>query len=285
MEKTLKQWVLQSIGNVHEIAKGSQLADGLFEKLDTDLTGLSGYLKVSKIQAFLLANVIVLNYQGDTVDLNDLINHFGCSPIRLLEFSGDFEVLYSNRLLLKHASRNNTKIIFRKNQFIVNEKIVEAILHNLPMPELEKRNFGNLVDLLEELDNLRSRREDGEISAGELLDRSETLIGLNLYLPFIRKINDLNLKTADAYFYYQIVWRTVTGFEKSYLGFPSGSFFDKTSDWINYVQEIIHGENTLAKLNLIEIEKADFFIDIKMTLSDYSLNMLKEEGITLYLKK
>ena len=167
----------------------------------------------------------------------------------------------------------------------MNEKIAEAILHDRPMPELEKKNFGNLGDLLEELDNLAKRREDGEISAGELLDRTETIIGLNLHLPFIRKINDLSLKNVDTYFFYQIVWHTVTGFEKSYLGFPSGSFFDKTSDWINYVQEITHDENALANLNLIEIEKTDFFIDIKMKLSEYSLNLLKEEGITLYLNK
>jgi hypothetical protein len=261
------------------------LADDLFKKLDIDLITLSGYFEISKMQAFLLANILVLNYQGDTVDLNDLVNHFGCNPLRLLELNDDFDVLYSKRLLLKHASRNRTKIIFRKNQFIVNEKIADAILHNLPMPEFEKRKFANFVDFLEELDNLAKRREDGEFSAGELLDRTGTLIGLNLHLPFIRKINDLSLKMIDVYFYYQIVWQTVTGSEKTYLGFPSGSFFDKTSDWINYVQEIIHNENTLAKLNLIEIEKADFFIDIKMKLSDYSLNMLKEEGITLYLNK
>lgn len=285
MEKNLKQRVLQSIENVHEIAKGSRLAEDLFEKLDCDLTELSGYFEISKIQAFLLANVFVLNYKGDTVDLNDLVTYFGCNPIRLLEFSPDFDVLYSKRLLLKHTSRSRTKIIFRKNQFIVNEKIAEAILNNLPMPELEKMNFENLVDLLEELDNLARRREDGEISADELLDRTKSIIETNLHLPFIRKINDLCLKTLDAYFYYQIVWQTVTGSEKTYLGFPSGSFFDKTSDWINYVQEIIHDENALARQNLIVIEKADFFIDIKMKLSDYSLNMLKEEGIMLYLNK
>ena len=285
MEKTSKLWVLQSIGNVHEAAKGSQLADDLFKKMDTQLTGLSGYFKVSKMQAFLLANVFVLNYKGDTVDLNDLVNYFGCNPVRLLEFSPDFGVLYSKRLLLKHASRSRTKIIFRKNQFIVNEKIAEAILHGLPLPELEKMDFGNLVDLLEELDKLAKRREDGEISACELLDRTKTITGLNLHIPFIRKINDLSLKTVDIYFYYQIVWHTITGFEKSYLGFPSGSFFDQTSDWVGYVQEIIHDENTLIKQNLIEIEKADFFIDIKMKLSDHSLNLLRNEGIALYLNE
>ena len=42
MEKTLKQWVLQSIGNVHETAKESRLADDLFEKMDADLIGLFG---------------------------------------------------------------------------------------------------------------------------------------------------------------------------------------------------------------------------------------------------
>ena len=144
MEKTLKQWVLQSIGNVHETAKGSRLADDLFENLDTDCTWLSGYFKVSKMQVFFFANVFVLNYKGDTVDMNDLVNYFGCNPLRLLEFSHDFNVLYSKRLLLKYASRNRTKIVFRKNQFIVNEKITETILRSLPIPELEKKILGTL---------------------------------------------------------------------------------------------------------------------------------------------
>ena len=42
MENVLKQRVLQSIKNVHETSKGRQLADELFEHMDTDLTGFSG---------------------------------------------------------------------------------------------------------------------------------------------------------------------------------------------------------------------------------------------------
>lgn len=285
MEKTKKQRVLQSIGNVYKAAKGSKLTDDLFEKIDADLTELSEYFIVSKIQAFLLANVFVLNYKGDTVDMNDLVKYFDCNPLRLLKFSDDFDAMSSKRILLKHASRNRTKIIFRKDQFIINEKITEAILHNLPMPELEKKNFGNIVDLLEELDNLGKRREDEEILVSELMNQTKSIIESNLHFPFIRKVNELMLNTVDAYFFFRIVWQTVTGFERTYLGFPDGSFFDKTSDWVDYVQKIIHDENTLVKQNLIEIEKTDFFIDIKMKLSDYSLNLLKEEGITFYLNK
>lgn len=281
MEK-IKLRILQIIENVHKAAKGSKLDDALFEKVDADLEELSKYLEVSKMQAFFLANVFLLNYKGDTVDLNDLVKYFDCNPLRLLEFSDDFDVMYSKRILLKHASRNRTRIIFRKGQFIINEKITEAICHNLPMPKLVKKNFGNVVDLLEELNQLEKRREDDEISVRELLNQTKSILESNQQFQLIRKVQKMSLKIADAYFFFQIVWQTVTGFEKTWLGFPVGSFFEKTSDWMNYVQAIIHDENELVKRKLIEIEKADFFIDIKMKLTDYSLNLLKEEGITLY---
>jgi hypothetical protein len=54
MEKNLKQWVLQSIVNVHETANGSQLANDFLEKLDTDLTGHSGYFELSRCRHFYL---------------------------------------------------------------------------------------------------------------------------------------------------------------------------------------------------------------------------------------
>ncbi|MDP2890646.1 MAG: hypothetical protein Q8P34_16990 [Bacteroidota bacterium] len=284
MENRSKQSLLQSIGNVYEAAKGSQLKDFDFEKIDADLMELADYFKIAKSQAFMLANVFVLNYKGDTVDMNDLVKHFKCNPLRLLEFNDDIKVLYSKRILLKSASRNRYKIIFRKDQFILNENVTEAILNNLPWKETEEKIYANVVDLLEEISKLGKQREDEDITVSELLYQTNFLIETNQNLPLIRTVHQMNLKTVDAYFFFQIVWTTVTGLEQTHLGFPSGSFFEKTSDWMDYIQSIIKEENELVIQNLIEIEKADFFIDIQMKLSDFSLNILQEEGITLYLK-
>jgi hypothetical protein len=38
--------------------------------------------------------VFALNYKGDTVDLNDLIEYFDCNPMKILEYSDDFEYLH-----------------------------------------------------------------------------------------------------------------------------------------------------------------------------------------------
>lgn len=279
-----KQGLLQSIGNVYEAAKGSQLKDFDFEKIDADLMELADYFKITKSQAFMLANVFVLNYKGDTVDMNDLVKHFKCNPLRLLEFNDEIKVLYSKRILLKSASRNRYKIIFRKDQFIVNENVTEAILDNLPWKETEVKIYVNVVDLLEEFSKLGKQREDEDITVSELLYQTNFLIEANQHFPLIRTVLQMKLKTVDAYFFFQIIWTTVTGLEQSHLGFPSGSFFEKTSDWMDYIQSIIKEENDLVIQNLIEIEKADFFIDIQMKLSAFSLNLLQEEGITLYLK-
>jgi hypothetical protein len=285
MENMANLNLLQNIGNVYQAGKGSKLKDFNYEKIDGDLKELADYFKISKSQAFILANVIVLNYKGDTVDMNDLVKHFKCNPLRLLELYDDIKVLNSKRILLKSATRNRYKIIFRKDQFVINEKVTEAILSNLPLNETEEKAYLNVVDLLEEINRLGKQREDEEISVGELMYQTNLLIKKNQNFPLIRKVYELNLSTVDAYFFFQIVWTTVTGLEKTYLGFPSGSFFEKTSDWMDYIQSIIKEENQLLIQNLIEIETADFFIDIQLKLSDSSLNLLKEEGITLYLNR
>ena len=280
MEKT-KIKILEVICNVHEESNGSKLDDTLFVKLHFELSVLSAYFGVSPKQAFLVANIFVLSHQKESVSMNDLVVYFNCKPTKLLLMCDNFTELYAKRILLKRASMKNFSITLRRNQFILNELITDAIIHYMPILELIKLKFGNVVDLLEWINQLEKFRNDYELSARELLDRTNELLKSNQQFSLIRKIQEHNLSSADTCFFLQIIWKTITGFEKSWLGFPAGSFFETTADWVNYVQAIIHEENGLVKKKLIEIEKADFFIDLKMKLTDYSLNLLKEEGITI----
>ena len=120
MEAQRKQRLLQCIINVCEAAKGSKLNDTLFEKINADLRELSRYFEVSKMQAFFLANDFVNNYKCEPVDIITLFKYdlssFG-------KFIDQLDIIYSNKIRLKHISTDRYMITFRKKQFIINEKL------------------------------------------------------------------------------------------------------------------------------------------------------------------
>ena len=141
MEQSLKLRLLKSIGKVFEQSDDCKLDSAFFEKVDAELKLLSEYLKVSRNQSLIVAMVFALNYKGSTVDLKDLIAHFGCNPMRLLEFSDDFDTLYAKGVFRKRKSSQRVNLAFSNDQFTINERIAEAILNNKPMPVIERESW------------------------------------------------------------------------------------------------------------------------------------------------
>ncbi|HET8885391.1 MAG TPA: AAA family ATPase, partial [Salinimicrobium sp.] len=130
--------LLKTIGKVFEEAQESKLAPAFFESIDGELCELSDYLKTTKSQAFFVAILFVMSHWKDKVSINNLIDHFHCSIVQILEFNNDFEFLLSRHILTKQKSKYLRKLHPTKNEFAIHESIVEAILHNKPMPELEE---------------------------------------------------------------------------------------------------------------------------------------------------
>lgn len=128
--------LLESIGKIYEESKKIKLEPAIFEKIENELTELSNYLGISLTQSLLVAMVFSLNYKGDTVDFKDLTEYFDCNPMKLLEYSSDFENLYSKRIFIKEKSRHRIKLALSNDQFTINEKVTETILNNMPLPKL-----------------------------------------------------------------------------------------------------------------------------------------------------
>src|SRR5690554_2321782 len=176
MEKNIKQKVLESIGKVYEKSKASKLETAFFSKIDTDLSFLSEYFRTTKSQAFFISLVFVLNYKDDTVDLNDLIKYFECNPIKILEYSDDFNFLHSSGIFNKQKSKHRMKLAGANDQFTINEKISEAILQNEPMPEIHEDKITDVFEFLEKIYSIGNQRDCGEISTRELFMQTRALI-------------------------------------------------------------------------------------------------------------
>lgn len=183
MEQNIKFRLLESIGKVYEQSKDCKLDSAFFEKVDAELKHLSDYFKVSRNQSLIVAMVFALNYKGDTVDLKDLIEYFDCNPMKLLEFSDDFDTLYSKGIFKKRKSSHRVNLALSNDQFTITEKITEAILNNKSMPVIEREGFKDVIELLEKFHKLGEQRDSEELSTFELFAQTKELISSNLYFP------------------------------------------------------------------------------------------------------
>lgn len=285
MEKSMKLKVLDSIGAIYEESKECKLEESFFSKMDDELSFLSEYFRTTKSQSFFISLVFALNYKGDTVDLSDLVEYFNCNPMKILEYSDDFNFLYLSGIFGKQKSRHRMKLAAANDQFVINEKISEAILQNLPMPEVHEDKITDIFELLEKLYNIGEQRDDEEISTHELFNQTKELISINLHFPLINKINLLKPNIEDSYLYLYLIWKTISGSESTYIGRALEGIYNNVTKRVNYMQKFLTGENILIKNNLIEIVEARFFNDTEMKLTDSSNNLLKECGINLLMNK
>ncbi len=282
MEQNIKLNILKSIGEVFEQSKECKLTSSHFEKLANELTLLSEYFNTSQNQSFFIAMVFALNYKGDTVDLNDLIEYFDCNPMKLLEFSDDFEELNSRGIFEKQKSRHRMKLAGTNDQFIINEQISKAILQNKPMPELQKDKHNDIIDLLEKLFRIGETREENEFPTIVMFLKIERLLSENQHFVLIEKIQQNNYEVEDSYLYFYLIWKTLSGNKTIDVSRALEKFYDNPSERLNYMQKIVSGNHALIKADLIETEDASFFNDIEIKLTDKSYRFLNECNLKLF---
>src|SRR5690606_8690982 len=152
-----------------------KLENSFFDSIKAEITTLSQYFKTSENQTFFIAMVFALNYKGDAVEMNDLINYFDCNPMKILEYSDDFEYLHTQGIFKKQKLRHRIKLVGSNDRFTIHEKVTEAILLNKSMPKLNEKKMNGIVCLLEQLYKLSDQRDNDKISTFELLLEVEKL--------------------------------------------------------------------------------------------------------------
>lgn len=285
MEQNIRIRLLESIGKIYEESKNCKLEPVFFEKVEKELTELSNYFEISLTQSLLVAMVFSLNYKGDTVDFNDLTEYFDCNPMKLLEYSSDFESLYSKGIFIKEKSRHRIKLALSNDQFTINEKVTEAILNNMLLPKLGDEEIGDVFEFLENIYKIGKRRDDDEISTTELLLQTIQLVNSNVHFPLIKMVNDYNFKPEDTFVFLYIIWKALCGIESVDVDRTSNAVFDNPTQKIKFVQKIMSNENDLIRQNLIEIVEAKFLNDTEIKLSEKSNKLIEDCGIKLLTKR
>lgn len=282
MQNEIKLQVLNSIEKVYERSKGSRLKDSLFHELDADLNILSDYFGVSQKSAVLLSLIFTLNYCGSSVALRELVKVLDCNPVRLLNLSDELISLNERGILVKETSLHRVKVTFNNDQYYINEQVTRAILSNNPMPVLKPKEFNNAVDCLEKIFNLSLRREPRELLPYDLVRDAELLVAQNQQFPLIKAIYNFNLNSYDLYLFCTLIWKALTGSRATELSEALDCMFQSQAKNIEYMQQILSGNNSLITNHHIEVLDSSFFNDAKLTLTNKTYALLQECGINLF---
>jgi AAA+ superfamily predicted ATPase len=281
MEQNIKLNVLENISKVYEGADDCKLEAAFFEKMDAELTFLAEYFRVSKNQALFTSIIFTLNFKRSSIDFDDLIRYFDCSPIKILHYNDDFTALHNIGILKRRKKKHDAN----QDQFSINDKILDAILQNCYLPDTLKEEISDIITLLEKFYSLGQQRDDNEITTKELFSETEELIQGHLHFPLINRINQFDLKIEDSLLYLHLIWKTVSGFESIDLGRTLEGFYQKAENRIKYLMEFYTQENDLLKLKLAEIFEARFFNNTEIKLTPFSFDLLKDCGISLFKTK
>lgn len=282
---TTKRQILENIGKVYEKAKDCKLEESFFNSLESELTFLSQYFKSTEMQSFFIAVVFTTNYKGDTADLNNLSEYFNCNPLRMLEFQGDLDILCKKGIFHNQKSTRRLKLSAAGIQYTVEEKVSDAIIHGLAIPDLKKEKASNITDLLEEIYLLGGQRDEEKISTLDLFLELQELLQKNNHLPLINSINKMEVDLEDSYLFFYMVWKSITGNQTTDIGRALEGIYDAKSQRFDVMQKLLSEEHFLVKNNLLEIVPADFFNDTEMKLTDNALQMLNECDLKFFGNK
>lgn len=284
MKKITKFEILQSIGAVYEKAEDSKLDEAFFYAVDKELTLLSDYFNLSKRQTLLVAIIFALHHEIDSVSLKDLMNHFDCNPLKIFEYSDDFEQLCEKGILKKGRFNNFTKITGNRDQFSVHEDISEAILKSLPMPTIIQDEMDDIVSLLGRLYEAGKECADEDMSVKHLVEYTAEMLSANTHFPLIKKINSFDFDEEDSYIYLSLIWKTLSGHSAVDLE-RTLSIYNSRIRRQRKMQQFLSAESILVKNELVEIAKGGLFNDVEIKLTDYSLSIVEECGVQISLPK
>lgn len=283
--KNNKRSTLELISCIYEKSKYNGFDESLFKSIQPELDSLSSYFKTSTEQTLFLSIIFALNFNDNTVNLKSLTDHFSCNPLNILKYHTDLESLCNKNIIKKKKSLYGSDVVFANDSFIIEEKVIKAIIQNKTIPSLKTNSFESIIELLGKIYELAKERDYGEISTEQLLFDVEKFISYNKQFPLINYVRNLELDEIDSFILLYTIFKSIYSSEKILLTHIIEKLFDEPSRRIRYFQNVLSYNNSLVQGKIIEVKESSFLNDLEIKLSDSTLRSLNLLGLKIVTNK
>jgi len=277
--------VLNSIGQVYEKSADTRLEDELLKNLKEDLSFLSEYFKISDQESFFLSLIIGLNIKMDTVDYEDISKHLGCNPMKILSHNNIFENLVQKGYIDKVRNSGLSHRLSRRFSLRLNPDLIDAIMQDIPIPNVEQIPHLKLIELLEKLHDMNEKRDNDNELTQIMLNKAVHYFESHNDIEFIAQLNQILPEISDRYIFVYVVWKVLSGNGTPDLSNMVNDIFDEKHTAVRKLQSFADGSNALIVNDLFELSPSRFGNDSEVELTQKARRMLQDAGLKLFKEK
>jgi AAA+ superfamily predicted ATPase len=284
MANETKTTLLQCFSTVFKKTEDSKLEPQIFEELDHELGYIANYLSASKNESLLFTIIFSFYYSSGRVCIRDIFRHFEVPPTKMLEYSDELQSLCKRGLILKNSREGITEHVKHGDEFSVNESVCGSIQRGEPIADnlAETKSITDVYGVLELFDEIMDDLSDEKINTEHFHEKVKELINQYSQFPLIEKLRYLAIPIGDKCILLYMIWKLLEGKRTVWLDRTMLDIYKNPGSRFLIIQEFIAKEHLLLKEEWLEMEEATFFDDVRISLSEKSIEMLNESGIKLF---
>lgn len=273
---------IKCISRLDKKLENSNLNDTVMKEIEDDIQALSEYLGVSNSQAMLFAIIFGLQVKISSVDMAHIVTFLGINSLDALEFKNDLKILEDFKLLETDSMNSiHARNFFGKcNDYMIPKSIFEQIYDNKPLV-IRAEDTLDILSFLTEVSDLIKKRQNDDMSTGELFLRVEALEQKCTHLDPINQIQAL-LDIVDRTLLYEIANDNLN------YGFPSNmdrtmqEIYDSTKLRRKKTGELIDKRCRLCEVEYIELVEGRLANDFSLALTEKAIETFMQEDAALY---
>lgn len=273
------------INIVETISRSSAKSQLNLEKLvesRNEIDILSGFLKVSPIQAVLFSTILEMSLVKRT-NMESLARHFKISLLSLIGRMEEIEVLSTRGLIRKNTRSGNETGSFNSVYYKIPDRVIEGI-QKMDKSKILQKSVFDLPKFLERIYQLAGECERRIITTRQLIQDTEALIKSNPKLEYINFVKDQLLNPMDRCIVFVLSYLHLLGRSEVDLSEFAEDIFDDISDQFAFHQEMVQGKHSLLKKEFIELGRTEFGDVRIMKISEKAISTLFQKQNDLPLQ-
>ncbi len=285
MKQEKKQSILKCISTIFEGARKNKLQPGFMDQHEAEIATIIKFLDINKAEAYFASLVFGLSCYNRTVDMADMFKYMDCNPLELLQYNHVLDSLNQKGILQFQGQRGRSRPTGGNDNYLINKRVVDAILNDNPPGALKQTHFNDILELLEYLWSLSEQLNSDEITLPELFTELDRLLKANKQLPLVKHVLTLKLDEVDAFMYLMVIWDSLHGKEGISIDQTLRDLIRRPSQRIRHIQSFHNGKNELIRQRLCALDEGNFLNDSELVLTDRSCELLQSYGLKVKANK
>ena len=275
--------LILSLETIHKTSENSQLKLSAFDSISVEIKLISDYFDINSIEAVLLASCFIQSC-FDTVELPEIIKHFGLEKHSFLKYIENFNLLIAKSIVVKTENRRS------ENNFKMSQHIYDYISTQKSIPKgllAIKVKENTFCEFLSDMDILSNMKDDDKINYFYFVQKFGDLLQANKQFKLIA-FAIKNLELVDSFVFFDTILDAMNLGENNFntvLQTTVEDFYDRKRDSFIYINDFLDAKTALNLHDLIEKDTTTFSNRHRIQLTQKAISMLKElEGISLTAK-